>query len=451
MAGRLLFDVTGLLQWYAYFQHPSGVQRVTERLLASKPLCRRPRLEFVARALGSDLFFQVDGATLRALAHPDRRAAAVARLRAIFAQSMRLAPLQGLRAEAKYFHLPYIFLGQVGLGSLAEAWFTRQRPRAMPPLHLMPPPDPKDTLFNPGDFWCHDGYVDALVGLKHRTGVRLVQFIHDLFVVEHPEWSHPRFGRLLVDGLVRLAPQVDGWLTNSQFVRDSVAGYLAARALPDASIAVLPMGWDVRDPTDRPDHHADHVVLERHGIADKAFILHVGTVEPRKNLVALLDVLAALRLELGSRVPHCVLVGRDGWKSDSVRQRLKQTADEGGTLHWFRHVSENDLAAFYRSALFSVVPSHAEGWGLPVQESLVHGVPCIASGAGALRESGRDLAVYADPANPAEFKAALRAWITDTAALAAAREQLRHRLGERHLPTWDEAGEVLLKATAPLP
>jgi glycosyltransferase involved in cell wall biosynthesis len=206
------------------------------------------------------------------------------------------------------------------------------------------------------------------------------------------------------------------------------------------------MGWDGWRPIGLAVRQADQAALRRYGVTLPGFILHVGTVEPRKNLPALLDAIAAVRQELGLRTPRCVLLGRDGWRSEPIRQRLKSTRNEGGTVHWVKDVADRDLPSFYRNASFTVVASHAEGWGLPVTESLVHGVPCIAADVGGLREAGQDLAAYFDPNDPDGLRRAIRDWVADSKALEKARAHLVHTLEARRLPTWRDAGAALIHA-----
>ena len=112
---RLLFDVTGVVHWYAFFSHPSGIQRVTEKLISRLAVRPDANVAFVARMLGSDAFYRIDAGLLADLDVPLRRSAAIARLRALFAGSMRLASLRMLLADARYYHAPYIVLGLLRL------------------------------------------------------------------------------------------------------------------------------------------------------------------------------------------------------------------------------------------------------------------------------------------------------------------------------------------------
>ncbi len=107
-------------------------------------------------------------------------------------------------------------------------------------------------------------------------------------------------------------------------------------------------------------------------------------------------------------------------------------------------MEDSDLAALYQGALFTVYPSLTEGWGLPVQESLAFGVPCIASKAGAIPEVGRDLAVYVDPTDDAQVSAAIDRYLTDPNALAEARAKIAAFLMSERLPEWNDAARQVI-------
>lgn len=438
---RLLFDVTGLLHWYAFFSNPSGTQRVAEKLFSSTAVQQNKQVEFVARALGGDELYRVDRGTLRDLQDPLQRRAAIARLRALFTMTMRQARPRGPTSDMSIIHVPYFLLGLARLAPLVEAWFSRRLPTTLPSLEVVSEPGPQDTFFNPGDLWWQNHYAPFVLRLKSRTGVKVVQMIHDLFFIERPDWFSSTFARTFPSTFGKVAPGVDRWLTNSTFVKEQLRTYMESHALPPRPVEVLPMGWDgfaVSREEDRPDAAA---VLRRYGIVDQSFILFVGTVEPRKNLATLLDVMEDLRRDLGERVPKLVVVGGYGWSAKGLAGRLRRDPH----ARWLTRVRDADLSAIYRAALFTVSPSYSEGWGLPVQESIAHGVPCIASTGGALRESGRGLAVHFDPLDPVSLKSAMAHWITDGAALQREWARIAEALGSEHFPTWNDAGQVLLK------
>lgn len=448
---RLLYDVTGLLHWYAYFRRPAGVQRVVEQVAACALVqaaargTPTPTVEFVVRALGSSRFYRLDPALLLVLGCD--RPSTIARLRRLFAQSARLATPAGVLAEARYFHIPYLALGLSRTEWLLEIGHYSSPPSAA--LQPMAPPTAGDAYFNPGDLWWQKGYVAALCDLKKRTGVRIVQMIHDLYVLQRPDWSPAGFSKVFTRQFRGIAPHVDGWLTSSAFVKAEIAQRLQESSLHQPPIDVLPMGWDSFSRSTVNIPGGGQVILDRHGIGRRPFVLFVGTVEPRKNLSLLLDAMEALRRRLGNLVPALVVAGGYGWRARSVRRRLLKGEKEGD-LFWVKNLSDEELRTFYRRARFTVMPSHGEGWGLAVQESIALGVPCIATSGGATREAGRDLARYVDPARPEELEKAMAFWIVNDAALAEARANIERALKTESFPTWNDAGKALLAQAFPL-
>lgn len=445
MSARLLYDLTGLLHWYAYFRHPGGVQRVIEKVASSDTVRQSSAVEFVVRILGSDRFYRIEPELIASLG--SGRSSAIPQLRRILAQGLRLATLAQMMSEGRYFHLPYLAAGLTRMESFLEARTEGAAGRSSPALDIVAPPGANDALFNPGDLWWQKKYVATVAGLKARTGVRIVQMIHDLYLIERPEWTPAGAVRVFAEQLHGIAPSVDCWLTSSEFVRQQLQRYLADRSVAEKPIAVLPMGWDSFDALRDAgrDRLSDRLVLERHGLIDKPFIMSVSTIEPRKNVPALLDAAEELRARFGDVMPRLVIVGGYGWKAARVRARLT-AGSRNGTLVWLENLSDGDLGVLYRNALFTVMPSHGEGWGLAVQESLALGVPCIASHAGATREAGLDLATYFDPSSSEGLTRAMAAWISDGAALAAARDRIASALATRRFPSWNDAGSVLLRS-----
>ncbi|WP_425069210.1 glycosyltransferase family 4 protein [Reyranella sp.] len=269
--------------------------------------------------------------------------------------------------------------------------------------------------------------------------------IHDLFPITNPEWTHPRYGKAFCDQLERLFCTVDFWLTNSHYVRHQLTAELLRRGIDAPGISVLPMGGPA------PESHlteADLNIahLKAHGLVGGQYFLCVGTVEPRKNFDNLIDAVVQLGDKISSRRMTCVIVGRPGWRSKSLVVRLRTLAQKGGSIRWVESADDTELRALYRGAKFSVVPSHNEGWGLVVQESIRHGVPCIAVAAGGLREAGRDLATFVRSASVADLRDAISRFVTDSAAVLRARRKIRHRLvSGPPLPSWRDAAAFLLE------
>ena len=137
------------------------------------------------------------------------------------------------------------------------------------------------------------------------------------------------------------------------------------------------------------------------------YILFVSTIEPRKNLSALLDAFERLRAS-GAYTGSLVVVGKVGWKSESLVPRLRGP----GVVH-LDYVKASQLATIYEKAEAFVFPSIYEGFGFPLLEAMTRGIPSIAARSSSLPEIGGDAALYFDPSDVDELVAQLMRVLTD--------------------------------------
>jgi len=147
------------------------------------------------------------------------------------------------------------------------------------------------------------------------------------------------------------------------------------------------------------------------------YILFVSTIEPRKNLEVLLDAFARLRAR-GAYDGALVVVGRVGWKSESIVPRLRAPG-----VHHLDYVPPPQLASIYRNAELFVFPSIYEGFGFPLLEAMAYGIPSIAARSSSLPEIGGDAALYFPPHDSHALEAQMKRALTEgslRAQLAAA-------------------------------
>jgi glycosyltransferase involved in cell wall biosynthesis len=145
-------------------------------------------------------------------------------------------------------------------------------------------------------------------------------------------------------------------------------------------------------------------VRSRYRLPDH-YLLHVGTIEPRKNLDRLLEALH--RLRAGGEDVRLVIVGSKGWLYHSFFQRLEELA-LGDAVALTGYVPDADLPAVYSGARLAVTPSLYEGFGLPILEAMACGTPVVCSHTSSLPEVGGDAACYFDPTDVAAMTDALR-------------------------------------------
>jgi glycosyltransferase involved in cell wall biosynthesis len=180
-----------------------------------------------------------------------------------------------------------------------------------------------------------------------------------------------------------------------------------------------------RQPAD-PD--ADRAVIRRLGLAEP-YLLFVSTIEPRKNVMTLLDAYRLLldRLPEGERaVPTLVLAGADGWHSRPVYDHA-QALGLGGHARFLGWVDAADLPALYRRATLLAHPALDEGFGLTPVEAMAAGTPVVVSDAGSLPEVVADAGLRVAPSDPAAWCTALGRLLDDGALRAdfAARGRAR--------------------------
>ena len=138
------------------------------------------------------------------------------------------------------------------------------------------------------------------------------------------------------------------------------------------------------------------MALEKIGLQPKSYILHVGTIEPRKNLVRLVEAYHRVRQEMRPPAPKLVLAGSTGWFFRDVFDRI-EALDLKDEVIFLGRVTEEQLPALYNGALFLVLPSLYEGFGLPALEAMACGLPVIASNASSLPEVVAQAGILVDP------------------------------------------------------
>ncbi|MBN2471195.1 MAG: glycosyltransferase family 4 protein [Anaerolineae bacterium] len=157
---------------------------------------------------------------------------------------------------------------------------------------------------------------------------------------------------------------------------------------------------------------------ERLGLPAR-FLLHLGTLEPRKNLTVLLHAYAALPDSLRREAP-LVLVGGKGWGLDEVHATIVRLG-LGDSVRLEGYAPDTDLPLWYNAASALVFPSVYEGWGLPVVEALACGTPVVVSAVSSLPEAAGDAGLKLDPHHVPDWIAGLERALTDEAWRVEAR------------------------------
>lgn len=124
----------------------------------------------------------------------------------------------------------------------------------------------------------------------------------------------------------------------------------------------------------------------------KKYILFVGTLQPRKNIERLVEAFAKFK----SEDLELVIIGKKGWMYEEILKSPQKFKVENH-VKFLDYVPDEDMPEFYKNAIFFVLPSLYEGFGLPVLEAMKYGCPVLASNVSSLPEAGGQAALYFDP------------------------------------------------------
>lgn len=253
---------------------------------------------------------------------------------------------------------------------------------------------------------CHGpAFVGALA-----SACPMVVTVHDLSFLLYPE-NFRALNRLYLQVFtrqsVRRARRV---LAVSNSTKDDLIRFYG---IASSKIDVIHNG---ADPSFRPlpAEHVDAFRVER-GLPDR-FVLFVGTLEPRKNVVGLVEAYA----QLPSDRPPLMLVGAKGWLYDEIYRRIEalNLSDE---IHFVGYVPPDDLPWWYNAAELFVYPSLYEGFGLPPLEAMACGTPVITSTVSSLPEVVGSAGMLVDPGDSQMLAEAMQRVLTDAGARARMR------------------------------
>jgi glycosyltransferase involved in cell wall biosynthesis len=288
-----------------------------------------------------------------------------------------------------------------------------------------------DVLYVGGAFWAHARSIQTYEQAAF-DGCDVVVLFHDFIPITFPGLTNGR-ARPLFERMLRLPART---VTISQHTKSQLEEARSAVGAPPL----------LQPPTVVPLAHEfsaaprNHMAPEAPSVRTAAlhrlgpFALCVGTVEIRKNHSRLLHLWESLAREWGEAWPKLVIAGKRGWRADETLRVLRRADDESPYL-WIEAPTDEELVWLYGRASFTVFPSLAEGWGMPIGESLWFGKPCVASNTTSMPEVGGDLCFYGDPHDIDSFAAPIIKLVRDSEFYANAVAAIK----ARPLRTWAEA------------
>ncbi|WBJ98891.1 glycosyltransferase family 4 protein [Methylocystis parvus] len=274
--------------------------------------------------------------------------------------------------------------------------------------------EPGDRFLMLSDSWNAFEELAPVFARIRAEGGEILTCIFDLIPELYPHACHevtvPRYRAWLRKALL----ESDAFLAISRTVAEELADYVAASGLPHRP--GLKIGWfqcgaDLAVPaTQTPRGKIAAAVA-----GGAPVFLMVGTIEPRKGHRVALDAFDTL-WAAGSDA-RFVIVGRRGWFEEALVAAIRAHPQFGARLFWFDDVEDGELSYLYDAARALILPSYAEGFGLPIVEAAMRARPAICSDLPVFREVGRDGAIYFRVNDAGALAEAIRSFLQDEAAV----------------------------------
>ncbi|TDF67701.1 glycosyltransferase family 1 protein [Cupriavidus sp. L7L] len=236
-----------------------------------------------------------------------------------------------------------------------------------------------------------------------RMPCPLVATLHDAVPLKHPEWTAGRFRALKSFVLRRSASYADHVIALSHAAIPDLVEHFG---IDERRISVVPCGVD-RHWFHSPAPDDVEQELASRGLR-RGYFLYVGTLQPRKNVVGILNAYEALPQAI-RRERQLVIVGRAGWHCEEEVSRLDAAQGSGAGLVWFDNVKDfTSLRRIYAGAGVFVFPSLYEGYGIPILEAFASGLPVVTSNVSSLPEVAGGAALTVDPNDPVAIADAMQ-------------------------------------------
>lgn len=240
--------------------------------------------------------------------------------------------------------------------------------------------------------WHYDVWT-AATKFQHAGG-KVVGLIYDIIPVTHPSMFRSDVAVPFKAWLHKQLSISDGIIAISRYTQQQIQEYAGRRGMdrwsgPSAPITHFYLGSDLDLVSQQHSASAD---LDRVLATPNTVFLMVGSIEPRKMHAFVLD--AFEQLWRRGRRARLVIVGRQGWKTEALLQRIAKHSRLGTDLHLLRNATDDDLAECYRRADVLIMASQVEGFGLPIVEGLHWGLKVLCSDIPVFREVGNGHASY---------------------------------------------------------
>ena len=269
-----------------------------------------------------------------------------------------------------------------------------------------------------------------------RARVPKAVVIYDLSFRRYPTMFTVRSRRFLDRWVPRSIDRSEVVIAISEFTRQEI---LSTYDVDPDKVVVIPCGVDPA--IFRPPAEAEVDAVLHHHRLRPGYVLTVGTLEPRKNLLGLVRAYRTVPRELKHEHP-LVIVGGKGWRDSEIMRELGALEDEGEPVRRLGYVDDDELPALYNAAGVFAYPSIYEGFGLPVLEAMACGAAVVTSNTASLPEVAGGAALLADPMSSDSIAAAIRDVLSSPERRVALSTSGR---GRARCYSWAASADLLLQ------
>lgn len=245
----------------------------------------------------------------------------------------------------------------------------------------------------------HSGLHDASYSLvSRRRGLLPVFFLHDIIPLTHPEYCRPDEPGKHHRRLVTMSSVGRGLIVNSHATLTSLKAYAQTTGLTMPPSVVAPLA-----PAALP-------LPESRRPMEEPYFVVLGTIEPRKNHLLLLNLWRQMAGDMKGEVPRLVVIGQRGWECEQVVDMLERCTSLNSCVYEVSRCTDAELSTWLYHAQALLFPSFVEGFGIPLVEALSLGLPVIASDLAVFHEVAGDIPDYLDPLDGVGWGEAIRAY-----------------------------------------
>ena len=264
--------------------------------------------------------------------------------------------------------------------------------------------------------------------LAYKCNLPTIITVHDLSWIKFPEVHPPSRVREMNRFFERGIKRASHIITDAEYIRQE---FIQQFNYPAERVTAIPLG--VNKSFTPLSQQTTAATLDKHELKHGNYILAVGTLEPRKNLIVAIDAFLLLPLDLRQKYP-LVIAGNKGWLLGELENKLNPLI-QSGEVKLLGYVPQDELPHIIAGALTLIFPSIYEGFGLPPLEAMACGVPVIASNNSSIPEVVGDTGILLDSNDTQGFAEAMKSLIEDPIL----RETLSQKTLERSkIFTWEQ-------------